>query len=98
MSNRKKEPEQETRRAKREMERIARELFAEAVIKALEEQRKERRKKNIKNTWIFDRKHSMASPKTAASDRRVPPFCIKTPVILHPVSRCVAFRYPLHCV
>lgn len=42
MSNRKKEPEQETRRAKREMERVARELFAEEVIKALEEQRKKR--------------------------------------------------------
>ena len=44
MDNRKKEPEQESIRAKREMERSAGESFAEEVIKALEEQRKKRRK------------------------------------------------------
>jgi DNA-binding Xre family transcriptional regulator len=42
--NRAGEPGQETRRAKRDMERIPRELFIEEVAKALEGQRRKRRK------------------------------------------------------
>lgn len=44
--NRTGEPEQETRRAKREMQRITEELFVEKVIKDIEEQRRKRWKKS----------------------------------------------------